>query len=188
LGRGLVAALIFIDNEGNHLIDLCDKVAEKAFQNGLLVVHTGRESIKLAPPLSINEEALIEDGTEVPYNTVAQAGSTPTTEFKTAALTLKVTPQIIDDGNIYLDVEVNKDTPLAGTSPPAISTKQLKTKLLIKDGGVALIGGITQTEKTNAEDGVPFLKDLPFIGNLFKSNKNKNNKNTLYIFIAPEVI
>ena len=97
-----------------------------------------------------NEEALIEDGTEVPYNTVAQAGSTPTTEFKTAALTLKVTPQIIDDGNIYLDVEVNKDTPLAGTSPPAISTKQLKTKLLIKDGGVALIGGITQTEKTNA--------------------------------------
>ena len=135
-----------------------------------------------------NEEALIEDGTEVPYNTVAQAGSTPTTEFKTAALTLKVTPQIIDDGNIYLDVEVNKDTPLAGTSPPAISTKQLKTKLLIKDGGVALIGGITQTEKTNAEDGVPFLKDLPFLGNLFKSNKNKNNKNTLYIFIAPEVI
>ena len=135
-----------------------------------------------------NEEALIEDGTEVPYNTVAQAGSTPTTEFKTAALTLKVTPQIIDDGNIYLDVEVNKDTPLAGTSPPAISTKQLKTKLLIKDGGVALIGGITQTEKTNAEDGVPFLKDLPVIGALFKSNKNKNNKNTLYIFIAPEVI
>ena len=135
-----------------------------------------------------NEEALIEDGTEVPYNTVAQAGSTPTTEFKTAALTLKVTPQIIDDGNIYLDVEVNKDTPLAGTSPPAISTKQLKTKLLIKDGGVALIGGITQSEKTNAEDGVPLLKDLPFIGTLFKSKKNKNNKNTLYIFIAPEVI
>ena len=135
-----------------------------------------------------NEEALIEDGTEVPYNTVAQAGSTPTTEFKTAALTLKVTPQIIDDGNIYLDVSVNKDTPLAGSSPPPISTKQLKTKLLIKDGGVALIGGITQTEKTNAEDGVPFLKDLPFLGNLFKSNKNKNNKNTLYIFIAPEVI
>ena len=135
-----------------------------------------------------NEEALIEDGTEVPYNTVAQAGSTPTTEFKTAALTLKVTPQIIDDGNIYLDVSVNKDTPLSGTSPPAISTKQLKTKLLIKDGGVALIGGITQTEKTNAEDGVPFLKDIPGIGALFKSNKNKNNKNTLYIFIAPEVI
>lgn len=134
-----------------------------------------------------NEEAIIEDGTEVPYNTVAQAGSTPTTQFKTAALTLKVTPQIIDDGNIYLDVAVNKDTPGTG-NPPAISTKQLRTKLLIKDGGVALIGGITTTESQNSEDGVPFLKDLPFLGTLFKSKQNKNNKTTLYIFIAPEVI
>jgi 4-aminobutyrate aminotransferase/(S)-3-amino-2-methylpropionate transaminase len=63
-GKGLVAAVIFIDNEGNALSELCDQVSEKAFQKGLLVVHTGRESIKLAPPLSINEEALIE-GIEV---------------------------------------------------------------------------------------------------------------------------
>ena len=60
--------------------------------------------------------------------------------------------------------------------------------MLIKNGGVALIGGITETTKENAEDGVPFLKDLPGIGNLFKSKQNKNNKKTLYIFIAPEVI
>lgn len=59
-GKGLLAALIFIDNEGNPLVKLCDVVSEKAFQKGLLVVHTGRESIKLAPPLSINKEALIE--------------------------------------------------------------------------------------------------------------------------------
>jgi 4-aminobutyrate aminotransferase/(S)-3-amino-2-methylpropionate transaminase len=59
-GKGLLAALIFIDNEGNPLGKFCDMVSEKAFQKGLLVVHTGRESIKLAPPLSINREALIE--------------------------------------------------------------------------------------------------------------------------------
>jgi 4-aminobutyrate aminotransferase / (S)-3-amino-2-methylpropionate transaminase / 5-aminovalerate transaminase len=64
LGKGLLAALIFLDKEGNPLIDLCDVVSEKAFQKGLLVVHTGRESIKLAPPLSITEDALIE-GIEV---------------------------------------------------------------------------------------------------------------------------
>ena len=63
-GKGLVAAIIFIDKEGNALSGLCDKVAEKAFQKGLLIVHTGRESIKLAPPLSINEEAMLE-GLEV---------------------------------------------------------------------------------------------------------------------------
>ena len=60
MGKGLVAALIFVDNEGIALTDLCDAISEKAFQKGLLVVHTGRESIKLAPPLSITEEALLE--------------------------------------------------------------------------------------------------------------------------------
>jgi len=84
-------------------------------------------------------------------------------------------------------VAVNKDTPGLG-NPPPISTKQLRTKLLIKDGGVALIGGITTTDSQSSEDGIPFLKDLPGIGQLFKNNRNKNNKTTLYIFIAPEVI
>ena len=59
-GKGLLAALIFMNNENEPLSSLCDKISEKAFQKGLLVVHTGRESIKLAPPLSISEEALIE--------------------------------------------------------------------------------------------------------------------------------
>jgi 4-aminobutyrate aminotransferase/(S)-3-amino-2-methylpropionate transaminase len=59
-GKGLVAALVFVDPEGNPLSSLCDRISEKALQRGLLVVHTGRESIKLAPPLSITEEALRE--------------------------------------------------------------------------------------------------------------------------------
>jgi 4-aminobutyrate aminotransferase-like enzyme len=59
-GKGLLAAIIFIDKDGNALSNLCDVVSEKAFQKGLLVVHTGRESIKLAPPLCITEEALLE--------------------------------------------------------------------------------------------------------------------------------
>jgi 4-aminobutyrate aminotransferase-like enzyme len=59
-GKGLVAALIFMDENGKPLSSLCDKISEKAFQKGLLVVHTGRESIKLAPPLSITEEAMLE--------------------------------------------------------------------------------------------------------------------------------
>ena len=59
-GKGLIAALVFIDRDGNPLNRLCDKICEKAMQRGLLVVHTGIESIKLAPPLCITEEALIE--------------------------------------------------------------------------------------------------------------------------------
>jgi 4-aminobutyrate aminotransferase-like enzyme len=60
LGKGLLAALIFIDETGKPLSSLCDIISEKAFQKGLLVVHTGRESIKLAPPLSITKDALLE--------------------------------------------------------------------------------------------------------------------------------
>lgn len=135
-----------------------------------------------------NETATIEDGQEIPYQLAAQAGATPTTSFKTAALSLKVTPSIIPDGNVYLDLEVNKDSPLAGSSPPPISTKNIKTKLLIQDGGVAMIGGIVKSTESTAEDGVPFFKDLPVIGNLFKSKTDSDSKNTLYIFIAPRVL
>ena len=134
-----------------------------------------------------NEEATITDGVEVPYSTAAAAGATPTTEFKSAALSMKVTPSIIDDGNIYLDIEVKKETPLAG-SPPPIASKQIQTKLLIRNKGVAMIGGITKSETSNATSGVPFLKDIPGLGVFFKSKADKNNKDTLYIFIAPEVI
>ena len=63
-GEGLLAALVFIDKDGNALSNLCTRISEKSFQKGLLVVHTGRESIKLAPPLSITEEAMLE-GVEV---------------------------------------------------------------------------------------------------------------------------
>jgi 4-aminobutyrate aminotransferase-like enzyme len=72
LGKGLVAALIFLDKKGNPLIDLCDQISEKAFQKGLLVVHTGRESIKLAPPLSISKEALLE-GIDVLYECIEES-------------------------------------------------------------------------------------------------------------------
>ena len=138
-----------------------------------------------------NEQATITDGQEVPYSTISAVGSPPSISFKTAALQLQVRPSIIGDGNVYLDINVNKDTPLGTPNvniPPAISTKNLRTKLLIKDGGVAMIGGINKTESTASEDGVPVLSKLPFIGNLFKSKTDKKNKDQLYIFLAPRVL
>jgi type IV pilus assembly protein PilQ len=138
-----------------------------------------------------NEQATITDGQEVPYSTTAAVGSPPSVSFKTAALQLQVKPSIIGDGNVYLDVSVNKDTPLATSSPgepPAISTKQLKTKLLINDGGVAMIGGINKSTSTATEGGVPLLSKIPGIGNLFKSKTDQKNKDQLYIFLAPRVL
>lgn len=134
-----------------------------------------------------NEQATITDGTEVPYTATAQLGASPSVQFKNAALQLQVKPSVIGDGNVYLDLVVNKDTPLTG-SPPPISKKELKTKLLIKDGGVAMIGGINKSEATATEDGVPLFGKLPLIGNLFRSKGDLNKKNQLYIFLAPKVL
>ena len=136
-----------------------------------------------------NESATITDGTEIPYQTVATAGVS-STSFKTASLQLQVKPSIISDGNVYLDLTVNKDEPgtaTAGGAPP-ISTKQIKTKLLVRDGGVAMIGGISKTTDKAARNGVPFFADIPLVGQLFRSNDNTKNKNQLYIFIAPKVL
>ena len=152
----------------------------------------GLSKIVSNPKLFIldNELATITDGTEIPYQTVATAGVS-STSFKNASLKLEVKPSIISDGNIYLDLTVNKDEPgtalTAGSAPP-ISTKQIKTKLLVKDGGVAMIGGINKSTDQSSNNGVPFFKDLPGVGQLFRSNSNKSNNNQLYIFIAPKVL
>ena len=137
-----------------------------------------------------NEQATITDGTEVPYSTTSAVGSPPSVSFKSAALQLQVRPSIVGDGNVYLEINVNKDSvnAHAATEVPSISTKQLKTKLLIKDGGIAMIGGINKSDNTVSESGVPILSKLPGIGNLFKSKSDTKNKNQLYIFLAPRVL
>lgn len=135
-----------------------------------------------------NEQATIADGTEVPFNTVAQLGSTPTTQFKNVSLQLQVKPTVIGDGNVYLDLTVNKDSADITVTPIAITKKELKTKLLVKDGGIAMIGGINKSEATSSEGGVPGLAKLPIIGNFFKSKGDVNKRNQLYIFLAPRVL
>jgi type IV pilus assembly protein PilQ len=136
-----------------------------------------------------NESASIEDGQEVPYSLAAAAGATPTTAFKNATLKMSVTPSIIPDGNIYLDIEVNNDSVAATSSgTPSINKKAIKTKLLVTDGGVAMIGGINKATDSTTKAGVPLLSDIPILGNLFKSTADKKQKNILYIFIAPKVL
>jgi type IV pilus assembly protein PilQ len=135
-----------------------------------------------------NEIASIADGTEVPYTVGGSLGVAPTTSFKEALMKMEVRPSITGEGNVYMSITVNKDSPISGTSPPAISKKQLITKLIIKDGGIAMIGGINKSESTTLEDGVPLFGKIPILGNLFKSKSDINQKNQMYIFLAPKVL
>ena len=137
---------------------------------------------------SDSTKATIQSGTEIPYTTTSNNGTTTT--FKKAVLKLEVTPQITPEGNVIMDVEVNKDsrgelTPNAGF---AIDTKQIKTQVLVENGGTVVIGGVYTQEETNQTSKVPFLGDLPIFGNLFKSNQKVNNRSELLIFLTPRVI
>lgn len=136
------------------------------------------------------EEGMIKDGTDIPYQEASSSGAT-STSFKTASTSLTVTPQITPDGNIIMDVEVKKDTPsstLTSSGELAIDVRQIKTKATVENGGTVVIGGIyTQTEE-HSSSKVPFLGDIPILGNLFKKKVNKNDRRELLVFLTPRIL
>jgi type IV pilus assembly protein PilQ len=133
-------------------------------------------------------KALIEQGEELPYQTATSSGATAL-QFRKANLKLEVTPQITPEGNVMLDVDVNKDSVGRVTAAGfAIDTKHVKTQVLVENGGTVVIGGIY--EQTDREDitKVPVLGDIPYLGNLFKNKAKTSNKTELLIFITPKVV
>ncbi len=133
-------------------------------------------------------KATIEQGTELPYQTATSSGATALS-FRKANLKLEVIPQITPDGNVILDVDVNKDSVGQNTaSGLAIDTKHVKTQVLIENGGTVVIGGIYIQEDRDTINKVPVLGDIPVMGNLFKSTSRRNNKTELLIFLTPKVL
>lgn len=133
-------------------------------------------------------KALIEQGTEYPYSVTAPNGAT-TIAFKKAVLKLEVTPQITPEGNIILDLDVNKDSRGETTTQGvAIDTKHVKTQVLVENGGTVVIGGIFEMEETSQENKIPLLGDVPVVGNLFKNRTRETSKREVLIFITPKVI
>jgi len=135
-----------------------------------------------------NQEATITQGTQIAYQTTTDG--TTTTEFKEAALSLTVTPSIIGDGNVLLDIKVNNDSPteVSGSDEPAIDTNEIVTKLLVSDGDIVVIGGIKKNTITNISSKTPGISKVPVVGNLFKSKDQSDELRELLIFIAPRVI
>ncbi len=133
-------------------------------------------------------KASIEQGTEFPYPVTAPNGGT-VIAFKKAVLKLEVTPQITPEGNIILDLDVNKDSPgEVLNNVRAINTKHIKTQVLVENGGTVVIGGIFELFEDNTESKVPVLGDIPGLGNLFKTRTKQANKQEMLVFITPKVI
>jgi type IV pilus assembly protein PilQ len=133
-------------------------------------------------------KALIEQGTEFPYQQATSSGAT-SVSFRRATLKLEVTPQITPEGNIILDLDINKDsrgeTTAAGV---AIDTKHIKTQVLVDNGGTVVIGGIYTLDDAANESRVPVLGDIPVAGNLFKYRDRSTKKTELLVFITPKVV
>ena len=135
-----------------------------------------------------NIKALIEQGTEFPYQQASSSGATAVA-FRKASLKLEVTPSITPEGNIILTLDITKDsrgeTTAAGI---AINTKHIQTEVLVENGGTVVIGGIFELTESENEAKVPLLGDLPGVGNLFKSKTRSSNKQEMLVFITPKMI
>ncbi len=133
-------------------------------------------------------KAVIEQGTELPYQVATASGAT-SIAFRKANLALDVTPQITPEGNVILELDISKDT--VGRSTPAgfaIDTKHVKTQVLVENGGTVVIGGIfTQEEQTDVAK-VPFFGDLPGIGALFRNKTTRSEKREMLVFITPKTL
>jgi type IV pilus assembly protein PilQ len=150
----------------------------------------GRGKIVSSPRVITADQikALIEQGTELPYQVATSSGAT-SIAFRKANLKLEVTPQITPEGSIILDVDVNKDSVgQVTTAGYAIDTKHVKTQVLVENGGTVVIGGIFQQSENETEQKVPFLGDIPVMGNLFKNNLRSSKRSELLIFLTPKVV
>ena len=140
------------------------------------------------------KEASIEQGVEIPYQQAASSGAT-TIQFKKAVLSLTVTPQITPDDKIIMDLRVHKDnvgdivsTGGLGGTVPSIDTRAIETQVLVANGQTVVLGGIYETERRETIKKVPFLGDIPVLGNLFKSKSRIDNKAELLIFVTPRIL
>lgn len=132
-----------------------------------------------------NKTAKITQGQQIPYTT--STSDKVETKFIEAALSLEVTPHINANGTISMKIDAKNDSPGTG-NPPAINKKEATTEMLLRDGETTVIGGIYVDSDQESDDGVPYLMDIPFLGNLFKTNTKSKTKTELLIFITPRIL
>lgn len=138
-----------------------------------------------------NTSAEIQSGFQIPYQT--RVNFTTTVTYVDATLRLSVTPQITEAGTVIMDIQVQKNEPATGLAVEGgagtpLSTRQARTKLMVRDGGTSVIAGIYQVKENNAQSRLPFLHQIPVIGNLFKEHNISSTHDELLIFITPRIV
>ena len=177
------SGLSFLNFTRNYQIDAILTAAES---RGLLKI--------LSRPRVVtqnNIQALVRQGVRVPIVTQAQLGGPPTVTYVDAFLRLTVTPQITSENTIFLNVDVENTTPDFGRQVqgnPTLITQQATTQVLVTDGGTVVIGGVIQTQNNVTVQQVPFLGNIPALGNLFKRRNVTTSNQELIFFITPRIV
>jgi type IV pilus assembly protein PilQ len=136
-----------------------------------------------------NTPAEIQSGVQIPYQT--RVNFTTTVSYIDATLRLSVTPQITEAGTIIMDIAVQKVTPgepIPDAAGTPLNTRQARTRVMVRDGGTAVIGGIYQASDTSGQNRVPILHQIPILGALFRSNSSRTQHDELLIFITPRIV
>jgi type IV pilus assembly protein PilQ len=137
-----------------------------------------------------NKKATISQGVSIPISQVSAAGTQ--TVFFDADLKLEVTPQVTQDGNIYLQLLVENNTPdfqnVGARGDPTILKKEAETELLLKDGDTTVIGGIYSSNAGTNTSEVPYLASIPILGALFRNYQENDRRTELLIFITPRIV
>jgi type IV pilus assembly protein PilQ len=154
----------------------------------------GRGEVVSSPRVITTDqkEAVIEQGTDIPYVSQTSSGATDIT-FKKAVLSLRVTPHITPDDRINMSIQVNKDAvgqliQLNGSNVPSIDTRNVTTEVLVDNGETVVLGGIYEHSNRNDVRRVPFFGELPYFGTLFRNTATSQNKDELLIFVTPKVM
>jgi len=176
---------------GNLAVSLFSSAANRFLNLELSALEADGTGKIISSPRVVTADksiATIEQGLELPYQVATSSGATSIV-FRKANLRLEVTPQITPDGNVVIDVDVNKDSIGQETRAGfAIDTKHVKTQVMVENGGTVVLGGIYQQVERNSVSKVPVLGDVPVLGYLFRNTSRTNDKTELLVFITPKIV
>ena len=135
-----------------------------------------------------NVAGMVQQGVQLPVQT--SINNTIAVQYVNATLQLRVTPQITDDGHIFLDINVNNSSPgsITNSAGTSIDTQQATTHVLVPDGGTVVFGGIAATQRTKSSTGIPLLEDIPVLGHLFKTGTVSDSDKELLFFVSPKIL
>ncbi len=138
-----------------------------------------------------NIQAVVKQGMRIPIVTSAQLSGPSTVQYIEAVLRLTVTPQITIDNTIFLNIDIENTQPDFGNTisgNPVFLTQQATTQILVTDGGTVMIGGVIQTQNSVNTEQVPYLGNIPILGNLFKKKSVDNTTQELIFIITPKIV